>query len=121
MFVATILKEHLTVAPQLPGVLDQYYAAQNAHDIDAMVACFTPDATVHDEGRTIVGSDAIRAWKEETSAKYHVTAEPLESRTEGGQTIVVTKVTGTFDGSPAILTYRFGLAADGRIGALEVQ
>ena len=108
------------MAPQLPGVLDRYYAAQNAHDVDALVACFTPDATVHDEGRTIVGSDAIRAWKEETSAKYQVTAEPLESHPEGDRTVVVAKVSGTFDGSPANLTYRFGFAGDGRIGTLEV-
>ena len=70
---------------------------------------------------TIVGTDAIRAWKIETSAKYRITAEPLESRTEGDRTIVVVNVSGTFPGSPANLTYRFGFSADGRIGALEVR
>ncbi len=47
----------------LPGILDRYFKAQNAHDIDAMVACFAPDAVVRDEGHDIVGTDAIRAWK----------------------------------------------------------
>jgi ketosteroid isomerase-like protein len=102
-------------------MLDRYFAAQNAHDIDAMVACFAPDAAVRDEGHNYVGTDAIRAWKQETSGKYHITAEPLESRVEDDQTIVVVKVSGTFDGSPAHLTYRFGFSDDGRIGALEVQ
>ena len=95
--------------------------AQNAHDIDAMVACFAPDAAVRDEGRDIVGTDAIRAWKEETSAKYRITAEPLERRDEGDRTIVVAKVSGTFPGSPTNLTYRFGFAGDGRIGTLEIR
>jgi uncharacterized protein (TIGR02246 family) len=106
--------------PQLPAVLNRYFAAQNTHDVDAMVACFAPDAAVRDEGEDIVGTDAIRAWKQETSAKYRITAEPLDCRVEGDRTIVVARVSGTFPGSPADLTYRFGLAEDGRIGTLEV-
>jgi hypothetical protein len=31
------------------------------------------------------------------------------------------KVSGTFDGSPANLTDRFGFAGDGRIGPLQVR
>ena len=107
--------------PDLPEVLDRYFEAQNAHDIDAMVACFAADARVRDEGRDIAGTDAIRAWKEATSAKYRIAAAPLECQIEGDRTIVVVKVSGNFDGSPANLTYRFGLAADGRIAALEVR
>jgi ketosteroid isomerase-like protein len=107
--------------PDLPAMLDRYFEAQNGHDVDAMVACFAPDAAVRDEGRDVVGSDAIRSWKTETSAKYRITAEPLECRVEDDLTIVVVKVSGTFDGSPANLTYRFRFADDGRIGALEVR
>lgn len=106
--------------PALPNILSRYYAAQNAHDLDAMIACFAPDAAVHDEGEDIVGTDAIRAWKQKTSAKYHVTAEPLESHVEGDRTVVVAKVSGTFPGSPANLTYRFRFSDDGRISALDV-
>jgi ketosteroid isomerase-like protein len=104
----------------LPAVLERYYAAQNAHDIEALVACFAPDAVVHDEGEDIVGTAAIRAWKEKTSAKYQVTVEPLDCRDEAGTTIVVARVSGTFPGSPADLTYRFRLAEDGRINGLEI-
>ena len=106
--------------PDLPEVLDRYFAAQNDHDIDAMVACFAADARVRDEGRDIAGSDAIRAWKEATSAKYRIVATPLEGRVENDRTIVVVKVAGSFAGSPAKLTYRFGFTDDGRIAALEV-
>ena len=107
--------------PDLPEILDRYYAAQNAHDIDAMVACFAPDAAVRDEGRDMVGSDAIRAWKIETSEKYRIAAEPISCTVTGERTVVVVKVSGTFPGSPANLTYRFGFSGDGRIGALAVS
>jgi hypothetical protein len=70
---------------------------------------------VRDEGKDIVGTQAIRAWKIETGAKYRITAEPLESRPEASRTIVVVKVSGTFPGSPANLAYRFGFSADGRV------
>jgi hypothetical protein len=108
------------MAPALPNILARYVEAQNRHDIDAMVACFAPDARVRDEGRTMIGADAVRAWKEDTVARYGVTLEPLSCRVEGARTIMVAKVTGTFPGSPANLTYRFGFAADGRIGDLEI-
>ena len=86
-----------------------------------MAACFSPDATVRDEGRDIAGSGAIRAWIAETSAKYRITAEPLACTIEGERTVVLVKVTGTFPGSPANLTFRFGFAGDGLISALAVS
>jgi uncharacterized protein (TIGR02246 family) len=104
----------------LPAVLDRYFAAQNAHDLVGLVACFAPDATVRDEGQDIVGTDAIRAWKAATSEKYRVTVEPLECRTEGNRTVVVARVSGTFPGSPANLTYRFELRGGEQIGTLEI-
>ena len=104
----------------LPIILQHYFEAQNAHDVETMVACFALDATVRDEGRDISGTEAVRAWKKETSANYRITVEPLECRVEAGRTAVVAKVSGNFPGSPANLTYRFGFAADGRISTLEV-
>jgi hypothetical protein len=107
--------------PCLPDILDRYFTAQNAHDIDAMTACFATNAAVRDEGRDIVGRDAIRSWKEDTSARYRITAEPLEISSESGRVVVVARVSGTFDGSPANLTYAFGFSDDGRIGTLEIR
>jgi len=69
----------------LPIVLQRYFEAQNAHDIEAMVACFAPDAVVRDEARDIRGTEAVRAWKKNTSAKYRIAAEPIESRVEAGR------------------------------------
>lgn len=108
--------------PDLPDILDRYFAAQNAHDIEAMAACFAADAAVRDEGRDIVGTDAIRAWIRETGEKYRIIAEPLTCMVDDDRTVVViVKVTGTFPGSPAKLTFRFGVSGNGQIGALAVS
>jgi hypothetical protein len=47
----------------LPKTIGRYFGAQNAHDIDAIVACFASDAHVRDEGHAYLGSNAIRVWK----------------------------------------------------------
>jgi len=104
----------------LPGKLDEFFAAHNAHDADATLSRFAPNATVRDEGENITGHAAIRAWIERTSAKYGATAEPLEYRLENGRAIVVARVSGNFPGSSVNLTFRFGLDGDGRINSLEI-
>ncbi len=109
------------MTPHLNETLATYFAAQNAHEIDGPVACFADDAVVHDEGEDIAGIDAIRAWKQATSAKYQVTAEPIESEPEGEHTIVVARVSGNFPGSPANLTYRFGFNDRQLIQSLKID
>ena len=108
------------MSPELPDILTRYFTAQNAHDIDAMTDCFASDGHVHDEGRDHHGRAAIRSWIKETSEKYRVQVEPLELRREGGLTAIVARVSGNFPGSPADLTFRFGLA-NGRVATLEVN
>ena len=103
----------------LTETLDRYFAAQNALDAEAMVACFAPDARVKDEGRDYLGREAIREWKRATIAKYGVSVEPLEAD-ENGATVVVARVSGNFPGSPADLTYRFGMTPEGLIDSLEI-
>jgi len=105
----------------LSKTLDSYFAAQNAHDVEAMVACFSPDARIRDESRDYSGRDEIREWKRETVAKYGISIEPL-SRSEEGETLtIVGRVTGDFPGSPANLTYEFGLGQDGLIKTLNIH
>lgn len=104
----------------LPASLTTYFAAKNRHDTAAMLACFSDHGTVRDEGQIMTGLPALRAWIESTTARYAVQSEPLECREEAGRSIVRARVSGNFPSSPAMLTYRFGLAADGRIDALEI-
>lgn len=101
--------------------LDRYFAAQNAHDAEGMVACFAPDAKVKDEGREYAGRAEILNWKKDTIAKYGISIEPLGMTERDGATTVVAKVTGNFPGSPAKLTYDFGLSPDGLIQTLAIH
>jgi ketosteroid isomerase-like protein len=109
------------VEVELPETLARYFAAQNAHDVEAMVACFAPDATVRDEGQDHGGKDAIRRWQRQTVAKYEISIAPLDIHEEQGLTSVVARVTGDFPGSPIDLTHSFGLSSDGLIRTLKIH
>jgi hypothetical protein len=108
------------LALDLPDPLHRYFAAQNALDAEAMVACFAPDAQVRDEGRTYVGRDEILGWKRETIAKYAISIAPIEARRGDGKFVVAARVAGTFPGSPANLSYTFGLSVEGLIRTLSI-
>jgi len=103
----------------LPAPVAGYFAAKNRHDIGGMLAPFSAEAEVRDEGRVHAGRAAIRAWMEETTRKYRVTVVPEAAAEEGGRVVVTGLVAGDFPGSPARLTYRFALA-DGAIAGLEI-
>ena len=106
---------------ELPEPLPRYFAAQNALDTHGMTACFSPDAVVHDEGGTYIGSEAIRGWKRDTIAKYGITIEPLKAAQQDHETVVVARVAGNFPGSPANLTYAFSVSPDGLIRTLDIH
>ncbi|MDX8531626.1 nuclear transport factor 2 family protein [Mesorhizobium sp. VK25A] len=103
----------------LPRPLTTYFAAKNRHDIDAMLAVFSPDAKVRDEGETHRGSAAIRTWMETTTRKYRVTVEVADAALNGDSWRVAGIVSGNFPSSPATLLYSFTLAGD-RIEKLEI-
>lgn len=109
------------MAIDLPENLVRYLEAQNAHDVDRMADAFASDAEVKDEGRTYRGREAIRAWKRETSAKYAVKIEALSATRNAGVLAIVAQVSGNFPGSPANLTYDFGLDDAGLIRRLEIH
>ncbi|MEP9389194.1 nuclear transport factor 2 family protein [Mesorhizobium sp. KR9-304] len=92
--------------------LDAYFEAKNRKDIDAALAPFAEGAIVKDESHTHRGRAAIRAWMEETTAKYDDTAEPSGVEVENGRVKVAALVSGNFPGSPATLHFMFRLDAD---------
>lgn len=104
---------------QLPQTIQSYFAADRKNNCEALLECFAPDATVHDEGRTHSGRYAIGSWWEHSKAKYRHTAEPFEAVTDQHGAKVLARVTGEFPGSPANLTYAFRLS-DEKIVALEI-
>ena len=104
----------------LPPPIDLYFTSENAHDPSAIDRCFAADAVVHDEGKTITGVAAIKAWRVETGGKYHHTVEPLSVSTRDGKVVVTGKVSGNFPGSPIDLEHIFGIEG-GRIAFLAIR
>ena len=103
----------------LPSPITSYFQAANAHDTSALLAAFTADAVVTDEGHDYHGP-AIRAWSEKVNAAYQPKAEVLDATAIPDGMLVTSRVSGTFPGSPAELHFRFTLA-DNRIAALRIE
>ncbi len=89
-------------------------------DGEAVARCFTNDAVVKDEGRTYTGLEAIKRWRAEVSTKYTYTSEPFALEQRGGITVVTSRLTGNFPGSPVDLRFFFCLER-GKIAALEIM
>jgi hypothetical protein len=104
----------------LPKPIEIFMSSENTHDPEALADCFAEDATVSDEGQTLRGLKAIKAWRLETAKKYQHTVEPVAAAARDGKTVVSTKLTGDFPGSPITLDFVFTLEG-GKIAALEIQ
>ncbi len=103
----------------LPSPIQTYFTAKAPQDGEAFAAAFAAEAVVHDEGQIHRGPEQIRAWWLAAKARYRHNAEPLDVTEVAAKTVVRATVTGDFPGSPAILTFIFGLA-EGRITDLEI-
>ena len=114
------LAQGLPVEPDLQRPLSTYFEGQNAHDVGAMLACFSDGALVRDEGREMLGRAAVRAWMEETTRKYQLTVRPIRVSKGDEETTVTVQVSGTFPGSPIELRYRFTTASS-KIARLEID
>jgi len=92
---------------KLPGLIDNYIRASNAHDVKSILLCFSEDTVVRDEGETLRGKKAIEGWISKTIEKYKFQFKPLSVKEDGGEVVVSVKVSGTFPGSPVTLDYHF--------------
>ena len=104
---------------KLPLVIADLIAAQDKYDSKAFSETFSDDAIVHDEGKTYRGRTEIRQWNETTNAKYKTKYEPLEVKSDGDKISLTAKISGTFDGSPAIIKYHFE-TKEGKIRSLRI-
>jgi hypothetical protein len=102
----------------LPKPIARYFAADQA-DANAVAECFSENAVVVDENRRYTGREAIRRWKESATTRYQYTSRPIASEEQGLKTVVTSRLTGDFPGSPVNLRYTFELDGD-RIAALEI-
>jgi hypothetical protein len=95
----------------LPQPIAAYFTADK-RDSEAVGQCFTENAVVKDEGQTYIGLAAIKRWKADTSTKYQYTSEPFVCQQKDGMTVVTSRLTGNFPGSPVNLRYFFELEGD---------
>ncbi len=102
----------------LPEPIAKYFASE--HNTEALAQCFKEDAILRDDGHTYEGIDAITDFLAAASIKYSATTVPLDMKGKDGFHVVLAKVTGNFPGSPANLSYRFGLDR-GLISSLEIS
>jgi ketosteroid isomerase-like protein len=96
-----------TMAIKLRGPISDYINASNAHDVKSILACFSDDAVVHDEGETLHGKKSIEGWIVKTIEKYKFQFKPLRIKVDDPEVVVAVEVSGTFDGSPVTLDYHF--------------
>ncbi|MEA2144664.1 MAG: hypothetical protein QOG59_251 [Solirubrobacteraceae bacterium] len=105
-----------TAAP----VITRYLKAAEEGDLDALVACFTEQGTVVDEGRTYRGREAIRGWRESLRSQWEYTTTVTAGEPDGdARYTIAAHLEGNFPGGVADLTYRFELAGD-HIAALAI-
>jgi hypothetical protein len=103
----------------MPKSIAAYFAADKA-GAEAVARCFTLEGVVKDERHTYRGHAEIKLWKAEASKKYSYTSEPLTSQQQGELTVVTSRLTGEFPGSPVDLRYFFRLEGD-KIASLEIM
>ena len=103
---------------QLPAPVAAYFTADQV-DGEAVARCFTDNAQVIDEAHTYKGRAAIQKWKDDASAAFSYTCEPLGCEQQDGKVVVKGRVEGNFPGSPVVLRYLFQLESD-RIASLEI-
>jgi hypothetical protein len=96
-----------------------YVAASNARDPEKLASCFTPEAIVRDEGETYHGPAGVSRWIAHTFASYVFSIEPLDAATEADRTVLTSRLTGNFPGSPVDLRFTFRLEDD-HIVSLEI-
>ena len=85
------------------SLIENYFIAADSHDIKKTIKYFSTSAVVYDEGKEYHGHDEIEKWLKETNAKYDTHYKFLELN----QNTARAKVSGTFAGSPIVLSSEF--------------
>jgi hypothetical protein len=108
---------------KLPTAVAAYVAANNAFDLEAIMATFGDDAIVNDHRNEFAGRAAIREWAEREIVGDRVTMEVTGVTTRSTSACLTAVIDGNFDrtGLPdrLELTFYFALAGD-RIDQLVI-
>ena len=94
--------------------------AMNAHESDAVVACFTDQAIVCDEDREHRGAPAIKAWIADAFQRYQFKVEVINANEVKEEIAFNARVSGTFEGSPIELLHELSVEK-GKIVSLTIS
>ena len=92
----------------VPNIVNRYFAALDGRDKDGLLALFTPDAVVVDEGQTWRGTSEIRTWAEKVAFRFRYTSGVLGVDTVAdGNYVARVRLEGNFPGGVVELNVRF--------------
>jgi hypothetical protein len=100
-----------------PNVIEQLVAAQNNADSEKYANAFSETAVVFDEGKTHRGRKEIKDWIQKANKQYSAKMKPLEYSVESS--MLKAEISGTFPGSPLVLTYHLEIRDD-KIQSLKI-
>ncbi|MCX2480560.1 nuclear transport factor 2 family protein [Pedobacter sp. MC2016-15] len=91
----------------LPKVVTELVKAQNNYNAKAYADCFSETALVFDEGHHHSGNAEIQKWIEHSNQNYQSLMKPVSYKDGENESVLKAEVSGTFPGSPAILSFHF--------------
>lgn len=101
-------------------IVSRYFEADASREDEAILALFTDDAVVTDEGGTWRGKPQIRDWRLGPAAKYEYTTTITQiDRINDNHYRASGHIDGNFPGATADLKWDF-ILVDGLIGGLEI-
>jgi hypothetical protein len=113
----------IDITHNLPQIVADHIAACNAHDAEAWMATFAPDALLNDRLREFLGTEAIRGFADPEIFGDKVTMDVQRAWNRHGDVTVHARLDGTYDKTglpdPLILSFYFTLR-DGLITQLII-
>lgn len=104
------------ITNNLPKVVADHIAACNAHDVQAWMATFAPDAMLNDIQREFIGTDAIRGFGDKEIFGDNVTMAVQRAWNRHGDITVHAKLDGAYDKTglpdPLILSFYFSVRGE---------
>jgi NAD(P)-dependent dehydrogenase (short-subunit alcohol dehydrogenase family) len=98
----------------------RYFESERLDDAAQFARCFTADAVVRDNGKSVQGLEAIRTWRAAERRRYRFDTSPLGTARAGDTFHVLARITGTFPGGLVDLMHVFQIRDD-LIASLEIR
>ncbi|MGE8553614.1 MAG: nuclear transport factor 2 family protein [Chryseobacterium jejuense] len=103
----------------LPIILQEFLKAQELFDSISFTNCFSEHASVFDEGKIYTGKEEIKQWNEKSNNEYKTLFEVKDFSMKDNTTVLKINISGSFDGSPVMLSFHFRIE-NGLITALAI-